>query len=500
MSRIVLANALVDVGGGDFRRTDVVVGDGRIESVDEAPRAAEDELIDCARLAVVPGMVNAHAHSNENWFRGRFDNLPLEPWMLFSYPVLAAPPQTPREIYVRTLLGGLEMVRSGATCVIDFLYELPDLTEETLEPVVRAYRDLGLRALIVLAMFDRSYYETVVLDLELLSSDIVEQLERGHPPPWREWEELARAAVDRFHRPDEGISIGLGPSGPQRCTDELLTGCAALADDLGLQIHIHVLETRMQALSGRRMYGRTLPEHLREIGFLGPRVHFEHGIWLTESDVAVVRDSATGIVHNPVSNMKLGSGISPVPLLVASGINVALGSDGMCSNDGNDMYATLKAAGLQHKLWELDYEQWLGGREAWAMATTGGAKAAGDVGLGRIEPGARADLVLLDLDSHVFTPLNDPLNHVVFSSTTQAVHSTMVSGRWVLRDRAITTVDEAMILAEARELGREVLARHDEAFDLGGRILGALRGGWLEALRADVGVNRSVPLAPLTRP
>jgi 5-methylthioadenosine/S-adenosylhomocysteine deaminase len=494
LSRTVLANALVDVGAGDFRRTDVVVSDGWIESVGDAAHAREDELIDCARLAVVPGMVNAHAHSNENWFRGRFDNLPLEPWMLFSYPVLAAPPQTPREIYVRTLLGGLEMLRSGATCVVDFLYELPDLNEETLEPVVRAYRDLGLRAVIALAMSDRSYYETVVLDLDLLSRDLVEELERARPPAWPDWEALARAAVGRFHRPEEGISIGLGPSGPQRCTDELLTGCAALADELDLQIHIHVLETRMQALSGRRLYGRTLPEHLSEIGFLGPRVHFEHGIWLTESDIALVRDSGAGVVHNPVSNMKLGSGISPVPLLLASGINVALGSDGMCSNDGNDMYATLKAAGLLHKLWELDYEHWLGAREAWAMATAGGATAAGDAGLGRIDRGARADLVLLDLDSHVFTPLNDPLNHVVFSSTTSAVHSTMVGGRWALRDGEIKTVDEAAILAEARELGREVLARHNEAFDLGGRILAALRGGWLEALRTDVGVNRSVTL------
>ena len=495
MSELVLANGLVDMGSGEFRRADVVVRGGRIHSVGEPARRGEAEVVDCSRFAVVPGMVNAHAHSNENWFRGRFDNLPLEPWMLFSYPVLGAPAQTPDEIYVRTLLGGFEMVRSGATCVVDFLYELPDLTEETLEPVVRAYRDLGLRALIALAMFDRGYYETVVLDLELLSRELIDELERGRPPEWRDWEALARTAVERFHRPDEGISIGLGPSGPQRCTDELLAGCAALADELDLQIHIHVLETRMQALSGRRMYGKTLPAHLREIGFLGPRVHFEHGIWLTDGDVELVRDSGTGVVHNPVSNLKLGSGISPVPLLLANGIGVALGSDGMCSNDGNDMYATLKAAGLLHKLWEVDYERWLGAREAWTMATAGGARAAGDAqGLGRIEAGRRADLVLLDLDSHVFTPLNDPLKHVVFSSTTSAVRSTMVGGRWILRDGAITSVDEAAVLAEARERGRDVLARHDEAFDLGARILEALRGGWLEALASDVGVNRSVPL------
>jgi len=118
------------------------------------------ETVDCTRFAVVPGMVNAHAHSNENWFRGLWDNLPLEPWMLFSYPVLAAPLQSADEIYVRTLLGGIEMLRSGATTVVDFLYD----TEEALEPVVRAYRDLGLRAVVAIGMSDRPYHETVVLD------------------------------------------------------------------------------------------------------------------------------------------------------------------------------------------------------------------------------------------------------------------------------------------------------------------------------------------------
>src|SRR4051812_48884115 len=115
MADLVLRNGLVDVGDGEFRRADVVVEGGRIAAVGDAADATAGELVDCTRFAVVPGIVNAHNHSAENWFRGRFDNLPLEPWMLFSYPALAAPAQTPREIYVRTLLGALEMVRSGAT-------------------------------------------------------------------------------------------------------------------------------------------------------------------------------------------------------------------------------------------------------------------------------------------------------------------------------------------------------------------------------------------------
>jgi cytosine/adenosine deaminase-related metal-dependent hydrolase len=486
---VVLRQGLVDVGGGRFERADVVVADGRVQSVGAASNTVlQADAVDCSRYAVVPGMVDAHAHSNENWFRGLWDNLPLEPWMLFSYPVLAAPAQSADEIYLRTLLGGIELLRSGATTVVDFLYD----GEDALEPVVRAYRDLGLRALIGLGYSDRAYHETVVLDEHLVPRELIDRLERERPPSWDELEAMTRRAVARFHRPDEGISICPAPSGPQRCTDEMLAGCARLAEELDLVVHIHVLETRMQAVSGQRMYARTLPEHLDSLGFLSTRVCFEHGIWLTPSDVELVRDRGVTVVHNPVSNMKLGSGIAPVPELLRHGVNVALGTDGMCSNDGNDMFATLKTAALLHKLWEVDYEEWLGAHEAWEIATRGGARAAGDETLGRLEPGARADLVLLDLESLVFTPLNDPLRQLALGSTTLTVSSVMVGGEWRVRDGRVLGVDEASVLSEARARGAEIVARHDEGFRIGQELLASVRAGWLEAMRTDVGVERKL--------
>jgi 5-methylthioadenosine/S-adenosylhomocysteine deaminase len=493
---LVLEGGLVDVGGGEFRRGDLAIAEGRIA----ASTPADAERIDCSRLLVVPGMVNAHNHSNENWFRGMWDNLPLEPWMLFSYPALAAPTQSPDEIYLRTVLGAIEQLRSGATCVVDFLYELDGFTDETLDAVVRGYRDTGLRALIALGIGDRAYHETVVLDEGLVSRELVDRLERDKPPSWAEWERFVRGAVDKFHRPDEGISICPAPSGPQRCTDEMLVGCAALAEELDLPIHIHVLETRMQAVSGQKMYGKTLVEHMDAIGFLGPRVCFAHGIWLTAGDIEIVRDRDVSIAHNPVSNMKLGSGIAAVPALLSAGVNVALGTDGMSSNDGLDMFASLKQAALLHKLWGIDYERWTGAAEAWRLATIGGARPAGDGdGLGRLEPGRRADVVLLDLESHVFTPLNDPLRQLAFGSSTLAVDSVLVGGEWRVRDGRVVTVDEADVLARAREVGSEIVGRFDEAFELGRQLLAPLRGGWLEALRTDVGVERKLSLAPRPR-
>lgn len=489
----VLRGGLVDLGDGDFQRADVVIDRGRITGVGAEADGAD--VVDCARFAVVPGMVNAHCHSNENWFRGRWDNLPLEPWMLFSYPALGGPAQTPREVYVRTLIGALDMVHSGTTAVVDFVYELGGFSDESLDALVRAYRDVGLRAMIALGMGDRAYHETVVLDRGLADRALLERLERERPPAWPEWEPLVRAAVDRHHRPDEGITIALAPSGPQRCTDGFLQDCAALADELDLQIHIHVLETRMQALTGQRMYGRTLPEQMRALGFLGPRVSCAHGVWLTDDDIAIVRDAGATIVHNPISNMKLGSGICPVPKLLAAGVNVALGTDGLSSNDTNDMFATLKVAALLHKLWDIDYERWPGAHDAWRMATVGGARAVGeDGGLGRVKTGQRADLVLLDLDSRAFTPLSRPLHSVVFGSTAAAIDSAMVGGRWILRGGTVSGIDEAGILAEARALAPDVLGRHDEAWRLSEQLLESVRGGWLEAMGSDVGAQRKPAL------
>ena len=488
---LVLEGGLVDLGGGEFGRTDVAITGGRIAG----EPAAGAERVDCSRFLVVPGMVNAHNHSNENWFRGMWDNLPLEPWMLFSYPALAAPAQSADEIYLRTLLGSIEQLESGATCVVDFLYELDGFTTESLEAVVRAYRDAGQRAVIALGIGDRAYHETVILEEGLVPRELVERLERDKPPSWDEWQRFVRDAVERFHRPDEGVSIAIGPSGPQRCTDEMLAGCAALAEELDLVVHIHVLETRMQAISGRRVYGRTLVEHLDAIGFLSPRVCFAHGIWLTPGDIDLVRDRGVTIAHNPASNLKLGSGLAAVPTMLAEGVNVALGTDGMSSNDGLDMFASLKLAALLHKLWGIDYERWLGAREAWQLATAGGARAAGDAeGLGRIEPGRRADLVLLDLESHVFTPLNHPLRQLAFGSSTVAVDSVLVGGRWVVRGGRCVTVDEADVLTRARETGAEIVGRFDEAFELGKQLLAGLREGWLEALRSDAGVERKLAL------
>src|SRR5262249_41641224 len=159
----------------------------------------------------------------------------------------------------------------------------------------------------------------------------------------------------------------------------------ALSAELDLVVHIHVLETKMQALLAHERYGVTFPRHLCDIGFLTERVNFEHGIWLTDDDIDLMKEFGVTLVYSPASNLKLGSGVGPVPLIAQKGVNVALSSDGMNANDGTDMLATLKLAGLVQKIWEIDYDHWPGSSELWAMATRNGAVSAGDTCLGTIE-------------------------------------------------------------------------------------------------------------------
>ncbi len=470
---MILRGALVWTPRAPAAVRDLAVAGGRIAA------EAGGEEIDCRRRMIVPGLVNAHFHSNENWFKGRFDRLPLEPWMLYSYPALLAPVQGPAEIELRTLLGCVELLRGGTTTVVDFLYELAGMTLETLEAVVGAYRRAGLRALVVLGIADLQWRETVVLDTEALSASARAALDAEAPPPWPAWRELAEEAVRRFHRPEEGIAIALGPSGPQRCSDAMLAGCTELAHEHGLLVHTHVLETRMQARAGRDRWGTTLPRALDALGCLDDRTCFEHAIWLADEDLPLLAERGVRVVHNPVSNLKLGSGACRVRELRAHAIPVGLGTDGASSNDGTDMLATVKTAALIHFDPREDFSHWLGAEPALEMATAGGA-AATPWDVGRLEEGAPADLLALDLDHHSFTPLNEPARQLAYTAPSGALRDVMIGGRWVLRDGSPTGFDADAVLAEARDVGRAIVARFAAADALAGDLLAGVRAGWLQ--------------------
>ncbi|HZU14233.1 MAG TPA: amidohydrolase [Chloroflexota bacterium] len=485
---MIIKNGLVLQPDGTARRQDIRIEDGRIADLGTIEG---DETLDATDRLVAPGLINTHCHSNENYFKGLFDNLPLELWLLFSYPILAAPQQTPREIYVRTMLGCIEMLKTGCTAVVDFLYEMPDTTPDSVAAALQAYQDCGMRVLLTIGYADKVYYETTPLSMDLLTPQLKRRIDDTPLNSPDENIALVDEVRRRWHGVGERIAIGLGPSGPQRCSDRQLELSADYAAEHDLQIHIHTLETKMQAYTGHLYYGKTIIEHLHDLDFLSPRVSLNHAVWLTERDIDLLAQSGAGTTHNLLSNFKLGSGISPVPEMLARGIPVSLGTDGKSSNDSQDMYEVLKAVALLHKTQQPEFERWLGAPDAWRMATEFGARSLGmSENLGHIAVGERADLVLFDLNSVPFTPLNNPLHQLVYCLPSHVVHTVLVEGEVVVRGGKLTRVNEDALLAEGRELGRAYVDGSEPAFSAARDLFPSVAAGYRHAVAQQVGVHR----------
>jgi 5-methylthioadenosine/S-adenosylhomocysteine deaminase len=478
---------------GTARRQDIRIEGGMIAGLEPGADGEDDEIIDARGRLVAPGLINTHCHSNENYFKGCFDNLPLELWLLFSYPLLATPRQTPREIYVRTMLGCIEMLKSGCTTVVDFLYEFPEMTNESVAAVMQAYLDSGMRVLLIVSAADKVYYETTPIAMELLTPELKAKIDAEPIPSAEESLQLTDAVRRRWHDLENRLMVGLGPSGPQRCSDRQLQLSAEYAARHDLHIHIHTLETKMQAYSGQLYYGKTIVEHLADLQFLSPRVSLNHAIWLTERDIDLIAASGASTTHNLLSNLKLGSGISPVPEMFARGINISLGTDGKSSNDSQDMYEVLKMVALLHKTQQPEFETWPGAAEAWQMGTLGGAKSVGMPGqVGTIAAGQRADLVLFDLATVPFIPLNNPLHQLVYCLPSRSVDTVIVEGQVVVSGGVLTRVNERDLLQEGMELGKSYVSSSEPAFELARGVFPSVAAGYRHAVSQDVGVHRYI--------
>ena len=284
------------------------------------------------------------------------------------------------------------------------------------------------------------------------------------PQSAEDYLQLSKDAIARWDGHDGLLRYVIAPSGPQRCTDDLLVAANELSAEHDTTLHIHVLETKTQAVTGPEFYGRTLVEHLSDLGLVTDRLTIAHGIWLTSHDIELLGAAGASVAHNAISNQKLGAGIAPFRALLDAGVNIGLGSDGLSSNDSARMFDVMKAAALLHKVSTPDFSQWPSASEVLWAGTRGGARScrlADEVGA--IAAGRKADLVVLDMRSVNFTPLNDVVNHLVYCENGASVRTVMVNGRIVVENGRCTQIDTDAVLAEIRELAPEVIARHAEA-------------------------------------
>jgi guanine deaminase len=435
---------------------DIVIAGNRIRSIrPTGEREPEGDRIDAHHRLAVPGMINGHHHSHENFHKGRYDNLPLELWMNFVRP-LQPLPLTPRQVYLRTLVSAIEALRTGATTLVDDLNASPRLDPELVAAAYQAYEDIGIRAYVGITLFDKPFFRGVPFVEEELPADLLAELDSTPSTSPDEILAFARELAINHHPDHNRVAYIAAPSAPQRCTEEFLKAVRAMADELSVPVMIHVQETRMQVITGYEFYGSTMIEYLDRIGFLKPGTSVIHGVWVTPGELDILARRGVTVQHNPSSNFKLGSGLMPMREMLDAGINVALGSDGCGSIEGVDMLRVLYNTAQAQKLRGDDHRRWIGAREAWKAATLGGAQGLGRSDIGVLAEGMTADLVLYRLDDIAFTPLNNSVHQLVYAQTGRGIDGVIVDGRRVMVDGKLTQIDEAGIIAEINEAHAEL--------------------------------------------
>ncbi len=431
----------------------LVVDGNRLEyvgPVDGCPRDGGERVIDGRRFIAIPGLVNAHGHSPANVFRGLMPARPLEIWRAYWRAALRACDD--EVFHASALLGGMEMLKTGCTTMVDHYFGNQNSRYTGAGAAIRAMRDIGLRHVVPLTVSDRAYESTLPIDSPNKDArDEVSRMTSAETKDTQAWLDEIEAFIDELHDPDRLTTCCPGPSAVQRCTDELLQGVAAISEKRGLPLHIHLAETKSQSLMGPRLYGTTLLKHLDDLGVVRPNLSTAHSLWIEPEDVEIIVERGATPVHNPASNLRLGSGLAPVPDFLAAGGRVALGADGACSNDNQNMFDAMRLAALIHNTRDHDFNHWISARQALSMTTRWGARAFG-LDCGSLEPGRLADIVLLKRDTPAFTPLNDVVTQLVFCENGSSVDTVLVNGEVVVDGGRLTKMDETAVIAEVNRL------------------------------------------------
>jgi 5-methylthioadenosine/S-adenosylhomocysteine deaminase len=431
-----IQNALILTEQG-YNTLDVQIAADRITAI--APNLPViGEAVDGSNKLLLPGFVNAHTHSPELWQRGRIPPLPLELWLFELYSPKSLQPE---QIYLSALATAVETLLSGGTTLVDHLLLIPGREQETIAAAVRAYQQVGIRAFIAPLVHDQALPTSLPSNGQGTAQDPQRQTKATL--------DLLEEAVLEYHCPDRGIYLMVAPTGLQLCSDTLVEKGIELSERYQLCRHTHLLETRAQKILAQEKYGCSAVEHLKHLEFLSPQTSLAHCVWLDDADIDILAATSATVVHNPLSNLRLGSGIAPVLKFRQAGVNVCFGCDGSASNDAQDVLEAIKIGTILHNTTDLDYRHWITPYEAIQMASLGGAKGLGlDQQMGRIAIDHKADLVLYDLTSLSLLPRSDPLGLLVLGRPTQAIDSAWVNGQRIIADGAIKTVDMTMLKQE----------------------------------------------------
>ena len=429
----------------------------RETNVLEELRIEADEVIDAENYILMPGMINSHYHSYTNLFKGTVNDLPLELWTL--YTVAYGHALEDEDVYYAVLLGCIEMMKAGVTSCLD---HFPHIGRSA--AALSAYEESGMRIAFAPMMHDVP--DEVFFGLNLPESLRTES--KAKSP--EEMRSFYQTLLSNWHNREGRIEIQLGPNAPQRCSQGMLKVCKELSVTENLRVHTHLLETNAQRLQGEKQFEGGLIGYLDQAGLLNEKLSVAHAIWLNREEIDRLIEQNVSIVHNPASNLLLGSGVASIPSFIKNDASVAIGTDGSNCGTNQNLFEAMRLTTLIHRVNEPDYQKWMKAEDVLRMATHSGANVLGkERELGEIATDHKADLVLLDSNTSLMSPLNDPVSQLVHQENGQSVHSVMVNGKWTVREGKLVAINEEQVLAEVRkrqasmlEKCREPLGRADK--------------------------------------
>lgn len=451
---IAIANALVLADAFAAPRPGAILVDGdRIAGIahgDDVPGllARAGEVHDARGAMALPGFVNAHHHGYANVLRGAEADLPLEFWSFFT--VAWGRALDAGALRIAILLGAAEMLRAGTTAVVD---HAPHAALGAV--AIAAHRELGMRVGYAPMLHDLHDHDLMGFELP---GGLRARLEGAGFLPLATQVAALRDLAAAL-RGDRRVGLMLAPNAPQRCSPAMLDALPRLRDELALPVHAHLLETRAQAILCRRLWPEGVVAELDRRGLLAPGASFAHCVWAEEAEFELLARRGAAVVHNPASNLMLGSGIMRLASCAGRGIPTGLGSDSANTGGRADPFELMRLAIMLPRV-DPRARSFPGARDALAMAGAGGAAALGlRADLGVLAPGRLADIVLVAMDDGVVAAAAPDAEVLVRHGTPALVRGTMVGGAWAFLDGRVLAFDEAEVLAGFHARAGEIVAR-----------------------------------------
>ncbi len=428
---ILVSNGIVltlDNKNSQIKNGSVAIKKDKIVAVGDADEFAAWEvskIIDASDCIIMPGLVNTHTHAAMVAFRGLADDLPLMTW-LNDYIFPAESKLDEEKVYRATLHACSEMIMSGTTCFCDmYLFE---------DAVARAAKRAGMRAVVGEVLYD-------------FPSPNYGPIEQGFA--------YSEILIEKWKN-DPLIKIALEPHSPYLCSPDLLKKAFLIAKAHDLRLVIHVSETESEVKNIKEKYGLTPIGHLADLGILAPNLLTCHCVVLTDEDILLLRQFDVKVAHNPESNMKLASGIAPIPRLLKEGICVGLGTDGCASNNNLDLFQEMDTAAKLHKVNTFDPTV-LDSTTALRMCTIEAARALGlEKITGSLEVGKKADIILLDTKKPHLTPMYNPASHLVYAARGSDVKTTIINGEVVMEDGSLLSLDLEKTMDDIRKIAENI--------------------------------------------